>query len=84
MQSFVPVTIKLCILPVMVYLMMSKIMNVPGLWVEVTTLAACMPAGVNSYNIAVQYNTGVKRVASTILLGTVLSTITLMIAVSVL
>jgi len=59
-------------------------MDIPALWAKTATLAACMPTGMASYSIAEQYNEGAKRVASTIMLGTVLSTVTLMIAVSLL
>ncbi len=82
--SLIPVTIKLCLLPLAVYLMLTRVMDIPVLWAKTATLAACMPTGVNAYNIAVQYDIAARPTASTIMLGTVLSTITLMIAVSLL
>jgi len=64
--------------------MLTRVMDIPVLWAKTATLAACMPTGVNAYNIAVQYDIAARPTASTIMLGTVLSTITLMIAVSLL
>jgi len=82
--AIIPVLIKMAMLPLGVYFMMTQILNVPELWVNTTTLAACMPTGMAAYSIAEQNNLGVKRAASTILLGAMISAFSLMFAISVL
>ena len=83
-QALAPVMIKLMLFPVAVYFMLHLVMDVPDLWAKTATLAACMPTGMASYTIAEQYNHGTELAASTIMLGTLLSTVTLMVAISLL
>ena len=83
-HAVIPVVLKLVFLPIAVYLMVTYVVDVPTLWAKTAILAACMPTGMASYSIAEQYSTGTKAVASSIMLGTLTSTITLMIAVSLL
>ncbi len=83
-HAVVPVVLKLAFLPFGVFIMVTYVMDIPELWAKTAILAACMPTGMASYSIAEQYGTGTKAVASTVMLGTIVSTITLMIAVSLL
>lgn len=82
--AIIPVLLKMAVLPAGVYLMMTQVLNVSALWVNTTTLAACMPTGMAAYSIAEQNGIGSRRAASTILLGAMISAFSLMLAVSLL
>ena len=82
--ALVPVTLKIILLPIGVYFMMSQLLEAPQIWVNTATLAACMPTGMAAYGYAEQYNTETVLVSSTILIGAVISAFTLVIAISLL
>lgn len=84
MQAIVPVLLKMLAFPLAVYWVMTELMDVSELWVSTTTLAACMPAGMAAYTIAEHNQCGARRSASSVLLGTLFSAFTLVIAVSLL
>ena len=84
LTALIPVTIKIILLPIGVYFMMSQVLEAPLIWVNTTTLAACTPTGMAAYSYAEQYNSGTTLVSSSILIGAVLSAFTLIIAISIL
>jgi predicted permease len=84
LPASIPVVFKMVLLPIGVYGMMSFILNAPQIWVNTTTLAACMPTGFLAYTIADQNNNGATRAASTIMIAAIVSSVSLLIAVSLL
>ena len=84
LTALVPVTLKIILLPLAVYFMMSQLLNAPLIWVNTATLVACMPTGMAAYTYAEQYNNGTTLASSTILIGAVLSPFTLVAAISLL
>jgi len=80
----VPVFLKMALLPLGVYGMMTVVLDAPLIWVNTTTLAACMPTGFLAYSVADQNNNGANRTASTIMIAAIVSSFSLIIAVSLL
>ena len=64
--------LKLLLMPAVVYLVASRLTNLPPLWVHVATLCAAAPAGVNSYLFAVRFEVGQAGAASAITLSCLL------------
>jgi malonate transporter len=65
--------IKLMIHPAICYVLMVLVFQVPIEIARYGIIMAAMPAGINSYVFATYYNRGVSVAASTILIGTVSS-----------
>lgn len=84
LPASIPVIFKMLLLPIGVYSMMTFILDAPQIWVNTTTLAACMPTGFLAYSIADQNNNGAIRAASTIMIAAIFSSFSLIIAVSLL
>lgn len=82
--AFSAMGLKLIALPLVVYLFMTHVMAFDPRDVIIATLCACLPTGVAAYNIAQQYDVGVKTSSAIILLGTITSAFTLTIAMSLL
>ncbi|RLA04374.1 MAG: hypothetical protein DRQ47_03470 [Gammaproteobacteria bacterium] len=82
--AIVPVLLKMLLMPLGVYFLMSQVLEVSQVWVNTTTLAACMPTGLAAYSLAEQNNYGSTMAASTIFLGVLTSAFSLMIATSLL
>ncbi|MEF2070195.1 AEC family transporter [Consotaella aegiceratis] len=74
--------LSLVALPAMVYLF--GVLVLPPLWLKVAVLTAACPAGVNSYVLATFFGSGERLAATTILLTTLLSVVTLTFWLSVL
>jgi malonate transporter and related proteins len=72
--------VKLLLQPLIVWILAAWIFDVPPLWAAVATFTAAMPTGVNAYIFAARYRAGEAEAAAAILLSTVLSVITLWIA----
>lgn len=62
--------IKLFLLPACVYLLASTLTDLPPVWVQVATLAAACPTGVNAWLIASRLGTGLALSANVITLST--------------
>ena len=82
--AVIPVIIKMAILPIAVYFMMTQILQVSTIWANTATLTACLPTGMAPYAIAEQYDRDIKRTSSTILISVVVSVFSLIFAVSIL
>nr|WP_281500623.1 AEC family transporter [Kordiimonas marina] len=78
-QAGTSVVIKLALLPAAVFLVTHYLLGLPTLWVAVATLVGAMPAGMIPYSFATQHGIGARRAASTILLSTSLSAVTISI-----
>ncbi|WCL54442.1 AEC family transporter [Gimibacter soli] len=76
--------LKLLGLPVAVYAMLHFVLDLPPLWVGVATVMAALPTGIIPYTIAARYQTAPRRTASTVLISTGLSAITLVVLLSLL
>ena len=72
-------TLKLLVMPLVVYLIASRLTNLPPLWVTVCTICAGLPSGVNSYLFAVRFNVGQAGASSAITLTSTLGVITLIV-----
>ena len=80
--AFIPVMLKMLIFPILVYVVMTYLIEAPEIWINTTTLAACMPTGLAAYSIADTNDNGSVRAASTIMMAAMLSAFTLILAVS--
>ncbi len=76
------VTIKLLLLPLFIYWFFGSVMQFSSQQVAIATIAACLPTGVVAYNFAQQYEVRVQSAAATILLASILSALTLTLALS--
>lgn len=71
--------LKLLLLPVFVFVVTEYIFALPAMWVGTATIMAALPAGMIGYSFASQYGVGARRAATTVLLSTALSAISLTI-----
>lgn len=74
------ICLKLLLLPVIVYIFTRLVFDLPNMWVGTATIMAALPSGMIGYSYASQYGVGARRAATTVLLSTALSAITLTIA----
>ena len=65
--------LKLILLPLVCWLVMVYLVDVPPLWQGVAMVMAATPTGVGSFVVAKQYSLFEKRTSSTILLSTIAS-----------
>ena len=82
-RSAITATLSLVVMPGLVYLFGSKL-GLPPLWLKGAVITAASPAGVNAYLIAVYFRSAEKLAATTILVSTILSVVTLSLWLSVL
>lgn len=73
--AFALVALSLAVMPAAVWLIAAPLL--PPLWTKVAVLTAAAPSGVNAYLFATNVGAGEKLAASTTLLGTLLSVLTL-------
>ncbi|MFC3051493.1 AEC family transporter [Kordiimonas pumila] len=76
-HSMVAVTLKLVFLPFIVFVFTRYAMHLPDLWVAVATLFACLPTGMIAYSFANRYGVGARRAATTVLVSTCFSVLTI-------
>lgn len=69
--------LKLLLLPIIVYLCSRHVFDLPDMWVGTATIMAALPSGMIGYSYASQYGVGARRAATTVLLSTALSAISL-------
>jgi malonate transporter and related proteins len=69
--------IKLLLHPLLVWLLISLLADVPPVWTYTAMLMAALPPALNVYVMARQYDAYVERASSAILIGTLISTVTL-------
>lgn len=72
-QTATMTTLKLAVLPVMVFISAQYVFQLEPLLVAVATINASMPSGVNVFLLASHYGIYVQRAAATVLLTTALS-----------
>ena len=65
--------LKLLVLPLVCWLVIVSVTDIPPLWQGVAMVMAATPTGVGSFVVAKQYGLYEKRTSSTILLSTVVS-----------
>ena len=76
-QAGIAAMLKLSVLPVLVFIVCREVLALPPTWVGVATLMAALPTGMIPYSFATQHGVGSRRAASTVLLSTVASALTL-------
>lgn len=76
-ESLVVVALKLVLHPLAVWLMATQVFALTPLWAAVATLTAALPAGVNVFVIARQYDIYLARASAAVLISTGLSVATL-------
>jgi predicted permease len=76
-RAAVMMALKLLLLPLLVWLLATRVFTVDPAWLGVAVITAAMPCGVNSYLFAERYNVGQAESAAAILVSTGLSVLTL-------
>lgn len=76
-QSLTMSLFKLLLQPIIAYLLMRYVLNVPHDYARYGVLLAAMPSGINAFVFATYYNRGINVATNTILITTVLSIVTL-------
>ncbi len=71
------VVIKLLIHPLLVWLLLSALGDFDPTWTFAAVVMAALPPALNIFVIATQYNTGVERASACVLVGTLVSMVTL-------
>jgi malonate transporter and related proteins len=71
------VLIKLVLHPIMVLVMLSLVGSFSPVWVHAAIIMAALPPALNIFVISSQYHVGVERASACILMGTVVSMVTL-------
>jgi hypothetical protein len=71
------VFIKLVVHPLVVWAVLSAVGNFDPTWSYAAILMAALPPALNIFVIATQYDVGVKRASACVLLGTLVSIVTL-------
>lgn len=71
------VAIKLIAHPVIVWLLLALIGGFSPVWVEAAIVMAALPPALNIFVLARQYDTGIERASACVLVGTVVSIVTL-------
>lgn len=69
--------LKLVLLPLTVYLLATTLTDLPPLWVNVATMAAACPTGINAWLIASRFGTGLALSANVITLTTAFAVVTM-------
>lgn len=76
-ESLVVVAIKLFLLPLAVYLFATRVFALDGLDTAVAVCCAALPTGSNAFILAQRYEIYVARAASSVLISTALSILTM-------
>ena len=76
-ESLVVVVIKLFVLPVAVWLLATRAFHLSALDAAVAVTCAALPTGANAFILAQRYNLYVARAASSVLISTAISVVTL-------
>lgn len=71
------VALKLVGHPLVVWLLATRVFDVPALWAKVVVLLAALPVGVNVYLFGTRYDAGQAESAAAILISSILSVVTL-------
>ena len=68
--------LKLVVHPLLVWLVMSPVLGIEGIWLSTAVVVAAMPSGVNVYLFAARYGAAQEVAARTVLLASGLSVVT--------
>jgi hypothetical protein len=71
------VAIKLLLHPLLVWVLLSAIGNFPDIWIFTAVIMAALPPALNIFVISTQYKVGIERASACILVGTIVSMVTL-------
>jgi len=71
------VAIKLVLHPLLVWVLLSAIGGVPAQWVYTAIIMAALPPALNIFVVSTQYRVGIERASACLLIGTIVSMITL-------
>jgi hypothetical protein len=71
------VVIKLVLHPLLVWVLLSALGNFDPVWVYAAVIMAALPPALNIFVISTQYGVGVERASACVLIGTVVSIVTL-------
>ncbi len=71
------VAIKLLLHPLLVWVLLSAIGGVPAPWVYTAIIMAALPPALNIFVVSTQYRVGIERASACLLIGTIVSMITL-------
>jgi malonate transporter len=74
----IPVTllIKLLLHPLLVYLLLSWIGNIPPIWLYTGVLMSALPPALNVFILAQQYDAFIEQASSIVLIGTIIAVFT--------
>lgn len=76
-QAMTAVVLKLAIHPLLVWLLAEFVFALDPLWTGVAVLLAAMPTGINAYLFAQRYGVCIGSSATTVLIGSILSIVTI-------
>lgn len=76
-ESLAVVAIKLFLLPLLVWLLATRVFHLGALDTAVAVTCAALPTGANAFILAQRYNLYVARAASSVLISTALSVVTI-------
>lgn len=71
------VAIKLLVLPLAMWLMMTEVFDIHGEWMQAAVLLCCMPVGISVYVFSRRYSSGETAVATSIVMSALLTPVTL-------
>lgn len=71
------VFIKLLLHPLLVWVLLSAVGGIPTNWIYAAIIMAALPPALNIFVISTQYKVGVERASACILVGTIVSMVTL-------
>ncbi|ESR24161.1 AEC family transporter [Lutibaculum baratangense] len=76
--------LKLVLLPACVYLLVSNLTDLPQIWINVATMAAACPTGVNAWLIASRFGTGLALSANVITMSTAMAVVSMTVWLAIL
>ena len=82
LSSIVVSLLSLTLMPAIVYVIGVELL--PPLWLKVAVLTAACPAGINSYLFAVYFKSNEKLAATTIVVSTLMSVVSLAVWLAIL
>jgi len=71
------VAIKLVLHPLLVWVVLSALGDFPDIWIFTAVIMAALPPALNIFVISTQYRVGIERASACILVGTIVSIVTL-------
>ncbi|MBM3223863.1 MAG: hypothetical protein FJZ47_08695 [Candidatus Tectomicrobia bacterium] len=71
--------LKLCLQPLLVWLLAALVFHLPPLWSQVVTVLAALPTAANAYLFAQRYRVGIGTAAAVAVVSTAASCVTLTI-----